>query len=103
MAHTAVKEDADKFAVERGPLVYCAEGADNDGKVLGKVPGADVRFEAQERPDLFSGIVTVKIVPKDRGDALTLIPYCLWENRGPNEMAVWLASTISSTTVTEGK
>ncbi|MFA6561655.1 MAG: glycoside hydrolase family 127 protein [Verrucomicrobiia bacterium] len=89
VAHPAVKEDVDKFAVERGPLVYCAEGADNDGKVLAKVPGADVWFETQERRDLFGGIVTVKIVPKGAGDALTLIPNCLWENRGPNEMSVW--------------
>ena len=90
VAHPAVKEDADKFAVERGPLVYCAEGADNDGKVLAKAPGADVRFETQERRDLFGGIVTVKVIPQGKGDALTLIPNCLWENRGPNEMSVWL-------------
>ena len=89
VAHPAVKEDADKFAVERGPLVYCAEGADNDGKVLTKMPGADVRFETQERRDLFDGIVTVKVIPQGKGDALTLIPNCLWENRGPNEMSVW--------------
>lgn len=90
VAHSAVKDDVDMFAVERGPLVYCAEGADNDGKVLAKVPGADVRFETQERRDLFGGIVTVKVVPQGKGDALTLIPNCLWENRGPNEMSVWL-------------
>ena len=90
VAHSAVKEDVDKFAVERGPLVYCAEGADNDGKVLAKMPSADVRFETQERRDLFGGIVTVKVVPQGKGDTLTLIPNCLWENRGPNEMSVWL-------------
>ncbi|MEI8290170.1 MAG: glycoside hydrolase family 127 protein [Verrucomicrobiota bacterium] len=90
VAHSAVKDDVDMFAVERGPLVYCAEGADNDGKVLAKVPGADVRFETQERRDLFGGIVAVKVIPQGKGDALTLIPNCLWENRGPNEMSVWL-------------
>ncbi len=89
VAHPAVKENADQFAVERGPVVYCAEGADNDGKVLAKVPGADVRFDVE--PEKFSerGIASVKIVPQNTGDALTLIPYCLWENRGPNEMSVW--------------
>lgn len=92
VAHPAVKADADGFAVERGPLVYCAEGADNNGKVLAKVPGADVRFEEQTMK--FPGvgdIVSVKmgqlIVTKEQ--SLTLIPYCLWENRGPNEMTVW--------------
>ena len=92
VAHPAVKEDVDKFAVERGPLVYCAEGADNDGKVLAKVPGADVRFEEQSMK--FPGvgdIVTVKILPQivTKEQTLTLIPNCLWENRGPNEMTVW--------------
>ncbi len=119
VANPAVKEDVDKFAVERGPLVYCAEGADNDGKVLAKMPGADVRFEEQTLtvPGL-GEIVSVTIMPKGGSDfvcvktnkgstlvkvvpansegstesrptALTLIPYCLWENRGPNEMSVW--------------
>lgn len=88
VSHAAVKENVDQYAVERGPLVYCAEGADNDGKVLGKVP-MDVWFETQERPDLFGGIVTIKAEPQGLGDALTLIPYCFWANRGPNEMAVW--------------
>jgi len=89
VAHPAVKDDVDKFAVERGPLVYCAEGADNDGKVLAKVPGTDVRFDVE--PEKFSehGITTVKMLPQSTGDALTLIPYCLWANRGPNEMSVW--------------
>ena len=40
VAHPEVVADRDRFALERGPLVYCAEGADNDGKVLDKIfPG----------------------------------------------------------------
>ena len=89
VANPAVKADVDQFAIERGPVVYCAEGADNDGKVFSKMPGADAKYEVQDRPDLFGGIVTVKLVPQGQGDALTLIPYCFWENRGPNEMTVW--------------
>ncbi len=89
VAHAAVKDDADKYAIERGPLVYCAEGADNGGKVLAKVLSKDARFEVVERPNLLGGIVAVKIIPPGKGDAITAIPYCLWENRGPNEMTVW--------------
>ena len=88
-AHAEVKDDVDKFAIERGPLVYCAEGTDNGGKVLAKVLSKDSRFEIVERPDLLGGIVAVKIIPPGKGDAITTIPYCLWENRGPNEMTVW--------------
>jgi DUF1680 family protein len=84
VAHDAVEADRNRFAVERGPLVYCAEGADNDGKVLNRVfPGAEVKFETQERPDLLGGVVTVKM------NALTLIPYYAWCHRGANEMSVW--------------
>jgi DUF1680 family protein len=95
-ANSAVKENAGRFAVERGPLVYCAEGVDNGGKVLARVPGKNVRFETRERPDLFGGIVTVQILPKTKGDPLTLIPYCLWENRGTNEMSVWFPAESPS-------
>jgi DUF1680 family protein len=89
VAHAEVKDDVDKFAIERGPLVYCAEGIDNGGKVLTKVLSMDSRLEIVPRRDLFGGIVAVKIVPPGKGDSVTTIPYCLWENRGPNEMTVW--------------
>ena len=65
------------------------KGADNEGQVLDKVPGPQVRFETQERPDLLGGVVTVKVVPDGAGDALTCIPYYAWCHRGQNEMAVW--------------
>lgn len=103
VAHPAVTENVGKFAVERGPLVYCAEGADNEGKVLDKTPGGDARFEAQEQSDLFGGIVTIQARPHRDGDALTLIPYCLWANRGANEMAVWFASGTTAATARAGE
>lgn len=84
VAHDSVQADRDRFAVERGPLVYCAEGADNAGSVLTRTfPGAEVKFETQENPDLLGGIVTVKM------NTLNLIPYYAWCHRGMNEMSVW--------------
>jgi len=88
-AHAKVKDDTNKFAIERGPLVYCAEGIDNGGEVLTEALSKDSRFEVVQRPDLLGGIVTVRIIPPREGHAITTIPYCLWENRGPNEMTVW--------------
>ena len=88
VAHEAIKDDQFKFAVERGPIVFCAEGADNSGKLMKRVVNPDVRFETQERPDLLNGVLTVKMTPKD-GAPLTLIPNYAWCNRGPNEMTVW--------------
>ncbi|MCX6904994.1 MAG: glycoside hydrolase family 127 protein [Verrucomicrobia bacterium] len=88
VANPAAKDDQAKFAVERGPIVYCAEGADNSGHLISRVLNPDVRFETQEQPALLNGVVTVKMTPK-QGDALTLIPNYAWCNRGPNEMTVW--------------
>ena len=89
VAHLAVKADRDRFALERGPLVYCAEGADNGGQVLDKVFTGKVSFQTQDRPDLLNGIVTVKLADEASGAALTCIPYYAWCHRGPNEMRVW--------------
>jgi len=89
VANDAVSADCGCFAVERGPLVYCAEGADNGGKVLDKVPGPHLKFLTQHRADLLGGVVTVKMEPQGGGDALTLIPYYAWANCGANEMTVW--------------
>ena len=90
VAHPEVKADRDRFALERGPLVYCAEGADNDGKVLDKAFPGKVGFQTRPpRPDLLGGIVLVKMAPETPSAAMTCIPYYAWCHRGPNEMRVW--------------
>ncbi len=89
VAHPEVKADLDRFALERGPLVYCAEGADNAGKVLAQTFPGKLTFQSQTRADLLGGVVTVKMTPQSSSDALTCIPYYAWCHRGPNEMRVW--------------
>ena len=93
LAHPEVKADQDRFAIERGPLVYCAEGADNDGRVLDKRFPGKVRLESASKPELLGGIVTVKLVGEPNGDALNCIPYYAWGHRGANEMRVWFPVT----------
>jgi DUF1680 family protein len=84
------------FAVERGPLVYCAEGADNSGKVLGFSLAGRVSFSTEARPGLLGGVVGVMATSDGQDNAgLTLIPYYAWCHRGPNEMQVWFPSTAS--------
>lgn len=94
VAHPAVKADRDRFALERGPLVYCAEGADNGGKVLDKVFAGKVSSESLERPGLLGGITTVKVSTEGGAEALTCIPYYAWCHRGPNEMRVWFPTKL---------
>jgi DUF1680 family protein len=58
-AHPAVKDDEGFVAVERGPLVYCAEGPDNGGPALNIVLDKGVALKAEERPSLLGGVVVL--------------------------------------------
>jgi DUF1680 family protein len=104
LAHDAVKANTGRVAIERGPVVYCAEGADNDGQVLNRVLPDGAVLTPEYRPDLFGGVMILRgpvtavergpdgsVVPKPAD--LTLIPYYAWNHRGANEMAVWLPRT----------
>jgi hypothetical protein len=59
-AHAAVKDDAGFVAVERGPLVYCAEAPDNGGRVLNIVLPDGAALRPEKRPDLLGGIVVLE-------------------------------------------
>ena len=89
VAHPAVQADRDRFALERGPLLYCAEGVDNGGHVLDRVLAGKVSFKAQPHPELLGGITTVDVLSGTGGQKVTCIPYYAWCNRGANEMRVW--------------
>ena len=84
-AHEKVEADKGRLAVERGPIVYCAEGCDNGGKAYGAVLPADATFTDDT---ITIGDKTFPALKASNG--LKLIPYCLWDNREPgNEMQVW--------------
>jgi len=96
-ANEAVGDDVGKVAVERGPLVYCAEWPDNGGRVLDLALEDRTPLIPDWRADLLGGVVVLKgkaarreapEVPRD----LILIPYYAWAHRGTGEMAVWLKS-----------
>jgi DUF1680 family protein len=89
VADARVTEDRGKVALERGPLVYCVEGADNGGKVSGVRLGKNAAFATGNQPGLVPGLVTVTGKTTD-GKVFTAIPYFAWSHRGPGEMAVWL-------------
>lgn len=84
LAHPSVGADAGRVAVERGPLVYCAEAADNGGHALDLALADGTELEPSWQEALLGGVTVL------RGDGLTLIPYYAWSHRGPNEMTVWL-------------
>ncbi len=60
VAHPSVRDDEGFVAVERGPLVYCAEGPDNGGRALNIVLPNDAVLQAEARPDLVGGLVVMR-------------------------------------------
>lgn len=106
-AHPAVEADRGKVAVERGPIVYCAEWPDNDFSVLSVILSKKPEFTVESKPELLYGINMVhtdaqilgygtrgRLVAKDV--KLNMIPYYAWAHRGNGEMAVWLSNDLSS-------
>ena len=107
-AHAKVEADRGRVAVERGPLVYCAEWPDNDFDIMSVLVNRRPQFETVEKPDLLCGLTEIKTGAQVLGyDAegrltasdveLTLIPYYAWAHRGSGNMMVWLPQEVSAT------
>lgn len=82
-AHEKVAFDRGRLAVERGPLLYCAEGVDNGGKAFDAHLAADATFAIQ--PIVIAATPMTALV----GGGLTLVPYFAWNHRGAGEMQTW--------------
>ena len=98
-AHDAVKQDRGRLAVERGPILYCAEGVDNDGRVIDAVVAADAAFSLTTC-EILGNVYPALSVPATsaRRDirktnfkkrTLKLVPYFAWCHRGAGEMQTW--------------
>jgi uncharacterized protein len=90
VSHDAVAENRGLVAIERGPIVYCAEAIDNGGTAAGLSLADDTRLDAQHDPSRLGGVTTI------RADHMTLIPYYAWGHRGAGEMQVWLRRGASA-------
>ena len=103
-ADARVEADRGRLAVERGPIVWCAEGIDNDGHALDIVLPADAAFTEKsvdvcgvKMPALATtgrhvhkGIAKTKVGPEC---PITLIPYFAWCHRGAGEMQTWFPTS----------
>ena len=97
---------SNRAAVQRGPLVYCAEGVDNGGQVLGRSFAREGTLTQEPfDPELLGGVapVTAQGWRQREPGALyaygmaslepaqiRLVPYYAWGNRGLTQMRVWL-------------
>lgn len=97
-ANEKVEADRGKTAIECGPIVYCAEQADQSFDLF-DVTGIpeDATFAREYNAELLGGVPVIKaMVPVQEAPdvsakmaELSLIPYHVWSNRGPGKMTVW--------------
>lgn len=107
-ANPLVKDDLGKVALQRGPVMYCAEWQDNNGKTSNIVVPTGTPFAASYQPNLLHGVetltATVPVVLVDANGTsvsttprtLVAIPYYAWANRGRGEMTVWFPEKLTN-------
>ncbi|MBK7870672.1 MAG: glycoside hydrolase family 127 protein [Saprospiraceae bacterium] len=106
VARPDLKYNNDRVALQRGPLVYCVEGADNNGQAWNMILPDNARFTTVPHKILTESVVAIQAdVPvvtvsedglniKTEKKKVTAIPYYAWANRGQNPMQVWLPQKI---------
>jgi DUF1680 family protein len=97
IANQNLKDDIGKVALQRGPLMYCAEWPDNYGRTSNIVVPDDVKITAEYDAELLNGVTVLKstqAINDVRNATFTAIPYYAWANRGKGEMQVWFPKKI---------
>lgn len=106
LSHEKIQDNRGRVALQRGPLVYCAEWKDNEGSVSNRIIPDDARFSAEHLPGLLQGLTVLRaVVPAVMLDAqrqevstaaktLTMIPYYAWAHRGKGEMMIWFPARL---------
>jgi DUF1680 family protein len=110
--HVAASEnvtaDRGRIALQRGPIVFCAEWPDTPhGKVHKLLLPDDQPLTTRFDPALLNGVQVIEgkgfnVTTNESGKAFkrlqdfTAIPYFAWANRGPGEMIVWIANSESA-------
>lgn len=101
-----LKFNNNRVAIQRGPIVYCVEGADNNGKAWNMVLPDNTTLTTGKEDILSEPVITIQAeLPvidvsadglniKTEKKTITAIPYYTWCNRGSNQMQVWLPTKI---------
>ncbi|MDO2433754.1 glycoside hydrolase family 127 protein [Enterobacter bugandensis] len=104
-----VRQQAGKVALQRGPLVYCLEEADNGANLHNLSLPRDSEFRVYEGKGIFAHKMLIQtegigchmketdaLWQYDRSPVqrqprtLTFIPWFSWANRGEGEMRIWV-------------
>ena len=107
IAREELKQDSNRIAIQRGPIVYCIEGADNSGKAWNVIIPSNTKFETidykvlDEPVKALAADVPIVSVGADglslntENKKIIAIPYYTWANRGRNQMQVWMPTKIT--------
>jgi hypothetical protein len=101
IANKNVEADSGRVALERGPIMFCAEWPDNNGYVRNILLPDDVNLSASFNPGLLNGVEVIKgkaigykFINENKTEKaeqnFEAIPYYAWAHRGTGEMSVWL-------------
>ena len=107
-ANPRLRENIGKTAIQRGPVVYCIEEADNGANLPSIYLPRESVLHAAYEPELLGGVVTItgaayRLDEQEWGEdlyaakepartpcTLKAVPYYAWCNREPGEMLVWI-------------
>jgi len=108
-AHPRVRDQAGKTAFAKGPVIYCWEDCDQEGKVCNMAVASDEVLKIETRQDLLGGVDVLKgqghfhhMVQDPKGELayetryldVMAVPYFAWDNRDPGGMVVWVSTSL---------
>lgn len=105
-SRSEVKANVERVALQRGPLIYCVEGTDNDGKALNIVLPKTAQVVTVKQQVLTENVVSLEadatvlsVMPGGENvqavkKKIRAVPYYTWNNRGAGQMLVWLPQRI---------
>ncbi len=106
LSKSEVKQNENRVAVQRGPLVYCVEGVDNNNQVWNILVPDNTEFKEITYSILSEPIIALQAelpvitssadstTAQTKNKKIIFIPYYTWANRGQNPMQVWFPQKI---------
>ena len=111
ISDSLLKDNIGKTSLQRGPLMYCAEWIDNEGKTSNIILSKSATISTSFNPNILHGVTVLKsqasqieissngLEVKTITKPFTAIPYYAWANRGKGEMTVWIPEKITATDI----
>ena len=96
ISHPNIKTNINKLAVQRGPILYCVEGMDNENQALALSMNPNESLTAEYQAGLLNGVTVLKgkgwVKTADLKQSINIqfVPYVVWGHRESSPMAVWV-------------